>query len=73
MARVQSEYEVESLFIERLVNLGYKFLPMINYDDIVSNFRVQLCKVNEAKLVAAKDEAVFSDTEFHRVMLRLDI
>lgn len=28
MARVQSEYEVESLFIERLTDMGYKFIPM---------------------------------------------
>ena len=33
MARVQSEYEVESLFIERLTDMGYKFIPMKNYGD----------------------------------------
>lgn len=72
MARVQSEYEVESLFIERLTDLGYEFIPMKNYDDVLSNFREQLCKVNCEKLVEAKGEATLSDSEFHRVMLRLD-
>lgn len=72
MARVQSEYEVESLFIERLIDLGYEFIPMKNYDDVLSNFREQLCKVNCEKLVEAKGEATLSDSEFHRVMLRLD-
>ena len=71
-ARVQSEYEVESLFIERLTDLGYEFIPMKNYDDVLSNFREQLCKVNCEKLVEAKGEATLSDSEFHRVMLRLD-
>ena len=72
MARVQSEYEVESLFIERLIDLGYEFIPMKNYDDVLSNFREQLCKVNCEKLVEAKGEATLSDSEFHRVMMRLD-
>lgn len=72
MARVQSEYEVESLFIERLTDLGYEFIPMKNYNDVLSNFREQLCKVNCEKLVEAKGEAALSDSEFHRVMLRLD-
>lgn len=72
MARVQSEYEVESLFIERLTDLGYEFIPMKNYNDVLSNFREQLCKVNCEKLVEAKGEATLSDSEFHRVMLRLD-
>lgn len=72
MARVPSEYEVESLFIERLIDLGYEFVPMKNYDDVLANFREQLCKVNEKKLVDAKGESTLSDSEFHRVMLRLD-
>lgn len=44
MARVQSEYEVESLFIERLTDMGYKFIPMKNYDDVLANFRKQLSR-----------------------------
>lgn len=72
MARVQSEYEVESLFIERLTDMGYKFIPMKNYDDVLANFRKQLCELNCKKLIEAKGEATLSDSEFHRVMLRLD-
>lgn len=72
MARVQSEYQVESIFIDRLIEMGYEFIPMKNYDDVLANFREQLCKVNAAKLMEAKGEAVLSDSEFHRVMLRLD-
>ena len=41
MAHV-SEYDVESLFIDRLESIGYKFVDMANYDDVVANFREQL-------------------------------
>ena len=72
MARVKSEYEVEAMLIEKLEDLGYQFVSMRNYDDVVANFRVQLCRLNEAKLIEAKGEASLSDAEFHRVMLRLN-
>ena len=35
MAKVASEYEVESIFIEKLGEMGYDFIPMSNYNDIV--------------------------------------
>ena len=44
MPRVQSEYEVETLFIDRLQSIGYEYIEMKNYDDVVRNFRVQLAK-----------------------------
>ena len=37
MSRVMSEYEVESLFIERLESIGYKFIKLDNYDDVLDN------------------------------------
>ena len=54
MAKVASEYEVESIFIEKLGEMGYDFIPMSNYNDIVNNFRTQLCKVNAENLMEAK-------------------
>lgn len=72
MARVKSEYEVESIFIERLTEMGYEYVALKNYDDVLLNFREQLCKLNAVKLKEAKGSASLSDSEFHRVMLRLD-
>ena len=72
MARVKSEYEVESLFIDRLQEMGYSYIELKNYDDVVSNFRKQICKLNEEALKAKKDVAELSDSEFHRVLLRLN-
>lgn len=72
MARVKSEYEVESLFIDRLQEMGYTYIELRNYDDVVANFREQLCKVNKDTLIAKKGAADLSDSEFHRVMLRLN-
>lgn len=72
MPKVKSEYEVESLYIDRLVDMGYEFVPLKNYDDVCDNFRKQFCKLNEKALIAAKGEAVLSDTEYDRVMLRLE-
>lgn len=67
-----SEYDVENLFIDRLESIGYKFVPMVDYDDVIANFRVQLAAFNAAKLVEAKGEAAFSDAEFGRVMIHVD-
>lgn len=72
MARVKSEYEVESLFIDRLQEMDYTYISLNNYDDVVVNFREQLCKVNKDALIAKKGAAELSDSEFHRVMLRLN-
>ena len=72
MAKVASEYEVESIFIEKLGEMGYDFIPMSNYNDIVNNFRTQLCKVNAENLMEAKGTAELTDAEFARVLLRLE-
>ena len=72
MGRAISEYEVEDRFINRLTEIGYEYVKLNNYDDVKANFRQQLCKVNADKLTDAKGIAELSDTEFNRVMLRLD-
>ena len=46
---VTSEYEVETLFIDRLESIGYSFIDLKNYDDVIKNFRIQLAKYNAAK------------------------
>ena len=67
-----SEYEVENLFIERLEELGYDYIPMRTYDDVIANFRKQLCFANKQKLIESKGTDQLSDAEFERVVLRLD-
>ena len=42
MPRVQSEYEVEIKFIERLESIGYRYLDLKDYDDVIANARTQL-------------------------------
>ena len=70
--RVQSEYEVESLFIEKLTNMGYEYVDLKNYDDILANFREMLCKVNKDELMEKKNEAFLSNAEFERIIQRLE-
>lgn len=72
MAKVQSEYEVESLFIARLESIGYEYIEMSNYDDVVANFRKQLALFNADKLIEKKGTAEFSDSEFNRIMIHVD-
>ena len=72
MSRVLSEYEVESLFIERLESIGYQYVDLKNYDGVIANLRKQLAAFNAAKLIEKKGEASFSDAEFERVMIHLD-
>ncbi len=72
MARALTEYEVENNFIDRLEEMGFDFIQMSNYDDVVNNFREQICKVNESKLIEAKGSAELSDTEFDRIMTFLE-
>lgn len=33
-----SEYAVENMFIDRLESLGYQFVKMNSYDDVLENF-----------------------------------
>lgn len=71
MGRI-SEYEVEELFIRRLEGIGYEFVHLKNYDDVLHNLRTQLEKFNADKLLEKKDAAKFSDSEFNRLMIHLD-
>lgn len=66
-----SEYEVETKFIDRLESIGYKYVELKNYDDVLANFREQLSKFNIDKLKACGVEEL-SDAEFNRVMIHLD-
>ena len=50
MPRAQSEYEVEDIFIDKLTTMGYDYVQLNNYDDVIKNFRIQLCKLNEKVL-----------------------
>ena len=67
-----SEYKVESMFIERLKDIGYTLVELSNYEDFLANFRAQLVKFNAVKLKEAKGSAALSDSEFDRVMIHLD-
>ena len=64
MSGLKTEYEVERIFIEQLVEQGYSFIHMANYDDVLANFRMQFCRVNKKALVEAKGVAELSDSEF---------
>ena len=70
--RVQSEYEVESLFLDRLQEMDYRYVDLKNYDDVISNFREQVIKFNADKLIEVKGSANLSDSEFERIVQRLD-
>lgn len=67
-----SEYDIEMQFIKRLESIGYEFIELHDYDDALKNFREQLCKFNQDKLIEAKSSATLSDREFKRVLLHLD-
>ena len=72
MSKVLSEYDVENLFIERLESIGYTFVKLGNYEDVISNFREQLAKFNAKKLEEKGHAASFSDAEFNRIMIHVD-
>lgn len=72
MAHVKSEYEVESMFLDRLQELGYAFIPMSSYDDVIRNFRNKLAELNSECLLEAKGESSFTDEEFERIRIRLE-
>ena len=63
MGRVKSEYEVESLFIDRLQEMGYEFITMKTYDDLIENFKKQICELNSENLIEAKGTSELSDSE----------
>ena len=45
-----SEYEVENLFIERLGTIGYKYIELKNYTEVMLNFKAQLEVFNKEEL-----------------------
>ncbi|MCQ2473897.1 MAG: type I restriction endonuclease subunit R [Saccharofermentans sp.] len=67
-----SEYKVEELFIERLKSIGYEYADLKCYEDVLKNFRKQLCKLNADKLIEKKGSADISDKEFERLMIHVD-
>ncbi|MBQ7588127.1 MAG: type I restriction endonuclease subunit R [Lachnospiraceae bacterium] len=67
-----SEYEVETRFIDRLESIGYEYIELKNYTDVLDNFRTQLSVFNRKKLVEAKGSADLSDAEFNRVLIHLE-
>ena len=67
-----SEYEVETKFIDRLESIGYQYVDLKNYEDVVANARKQITAFNAAKITEAKGSASLSDTEWKRVLIHLD-
>lgn len=72
MPRVQSEYEVETIFLDRLQEMNYEYIELKDYDAVIKNFRKKLAEFNADKLNEAKGTAEFSDTEFNRIMIHVD-
>ena len=72
MARVKSEYEVEDLFIDRLVEIGYEYIDIKNYEELLSNFRNKICELNKENKKKKKGTNILSDKEFDRILIRLE-
>ncbi|MCH4007582.1 MAG: type I restriction endonuclease subunit R [Eubacterium sp.] len=72
MPKAKSEYEVESLFIQRLMQIGYEYVELDQYDDVLQNFRTQLEKLNADKLIEKKGKPELSDAEFSRVLIYVE-
>ena len=71
MAKI-SEYEVEEMFIRKLESIGYDYIVLKNYNDVLSNFRKQICRLNAQKLIEKKGIAELSDKEFERLLIFVD-
>lgn len=71
MSRI-SEYEVEELFISKLESIGYDYVDLKNYSDVLKNFRTQLCRLNAQKLIEKKGSADLSEKEFERLLIYVD-
>ena len=72
MSKAQSEYDVEIKFIDRLEEIGYEFIELKNYDEVIRNFRNKLSEFNATKLTEAKGVAELSDSEFNRVLIYIE-
>lgn len=66
------EYQVEANLIAKLGEMGYSFIPLHNYDDVLRNFRSCIEKLNSKALLDAKGTEKLSDSEFKRIMMHLD-
>ncbi|MCR4688103.1 MAG: type I restriction endonuclease subunit R [Saccharofermentans sp.] len=71
MSRV-SEYEVEEMFINKLESIGYDYVELKNYNDVLNNFKNQLCKLNADKLIEKKGVADLSQKELERLLIYID-
>ena len=67
-----SEYDVETKFIDRLESIGYQYVDLRDYDDVLANARTCLTEFNASKLMEAKGVAALSDAEWNRVLIHLD-
>ncbi|MCR5421554.1 MAG: type I restriction endonuclease subunit R, partial [Lachnospiraceae bacterium] len=52
--------------------IGYEYIELKNYSDVINNFRDKLAYFNSAKLIEAKGTASFSDTEFDRILIHVE-
>ena len=66
-----SEYDVENRFIDRLESIGYQYVELRNYSEVLLNFKEQLEEFNMEKLKAC-GVTKLSDAEFNRVIIYLD-
>ncbi len=67
-----SEYEVEEMFINKLESIGYDYIDLKNYADVLDNFKTQLCKLNASKLIEKKGTADLSQKELERLLIYVD-
>ena len=67
-----SEYQVENLFIERLGTIGYKYIELKNYADVLVNFKIQLEAFNHDAIMEAKGEGELSVAEFDRLRTQIE-
>ena len=67
-----SEYDVETKFIDRLESIGYQYVDLKDYDDVLRNAREQIASLNAGKLKEAGSALSFSDSEWNRVLIHLD-
>ena len=67
-----SEYEVENLFIERLGTIGYKYIELKNYTEVMLNFKAQLEVFNKEEIMKAKGVAELSTAEFDRLRTQIE-
>ena len=58
-----SEEQLENKLIAKLESMDYDYVEIDTYDDLMSNLKIQLEKLNGEKL-----ETPLSDTEFKRVL-----